>query len=144
MRPVEDRVIDEFAVELCRGAARRFRLSERCDHSFGVGHLHLARREDPVDDPDLLRVDAHLSLEAEAEAEAEGGAGGHFEPLLVSEIDPNRVEGRLDPGGAGRCDDPGAGKGQLCLGSGPRYVHVEGKIPSAERDMPDTRAGPKD
>src|SRR6516165_8823591 len=94
-RPIEDRVIDEFAVELYRGAARRFRLSERRDHSLGIGNLRLAGREDLVDDPDLLRVDAHLSLEAEAEAE--GGAGGHFEPLLVSEIDPNRVEGGLDP-----------------------------------------------
>jgi hypothetical protein len=119
-----------------RGAARGFRLSERRDHSFGVGDLRLARREDPVDDPDLLRVNAHLSLEAEAE----GGAGRDFEPLLVSEIDPNRVEGCLDAGGARRCGDPGAGKGQLCLSPAPRHVHVERKIASAERDMPDPRA----
>jgi hypothetical protein len=56
MRPVEDRVIDEFAVKLERGAARRFRLSERRNHSFGVGDLRLVRREHPVDDPDLLRA----------------------------------------------------------------------------------------
>jgi len=41
-------------------------------------------------------MDAHLALEAETEC----GSSGHFEAFLVVEIDPNRVEGRLDTGGA--------------------------------------------
>jgi len=96
LRPVKDRVVDEFAVELDRGAARGFRRSERRDHSFGRGDLRLIGREDPVDGSDLLRMDAHLALEAETEC----GSSGHFEAFLVVEIDPNRVEGRLDTGGA--------------------------------------------
>ena len=137
MRPVEDRIVDEFAVELDRSTARGFRIGERRDDPLGEGDLRLVRSEDPVHGCDLLRVNAHLSLEAEAQCRA----GRHLEPLLVREIDPDRVERRLDAGGARRGGDPRAGKAQLCLGAAPRHVHVEGKITGAECDASDARAG---
>ena len=85
-------------------------------------------------------MDAHLALEAEAQR----GAGRGFEPLLVRQIDPNRVERRLDAGGARRGDDPGAGIGQLRLVAAPRHVHVEREITGAEGDTPDAGAGRED
>ena len=41
---------------------------ERGDDALGEGDLRLARGEDAVDDRDLVRVDAHLALEAEPSA----------------------------------------------------------------------------
>jgi crotonobetainyl-CoA:carnitine CoA-transferase CaiB-like acyl-CoA transferase len=37
LRPVEDRIVDEFAVELDRSTARGFRLGERRDDPLGEG-----------------------------------------------------------------------------------------------------------
>jgi len=85
-------------------------------------------------------VNAHLSLKAEAQCRP----GGHFEALLVREIDPNRIERSLDAGSTRGGGDPRASKAQLGLGAAPRHVHVEGKITGAERDMPNARAGCKD
>ena len=100
----------------------------------------LARREDAVDDRDLVRVDAHLPLEAIGQR----GAGRRFEPFRVLQIDPDRVERRLDAGGARRGDDLGAGKGQLGLVAVPRHVDVEREIAGAERDALDAGAGGED
>jgi len=85
-------------------------------------------------------VNAHLSLEAKAER----GAGGHFEPLFVSQIDPNRVERRLDSGGARGGGDPCPGKGQLSFSAAPRHVYVEGKITGTKGGMPNACTGGQD
>jgi len=140
LRSIKDRVVDKLAVELDRCTTHGFRLGEHRNDPFGVGDLRLARREDPVHGRDLLRVNAHLALKAKAQR----GASGDFEPLFVREIDPNRVERRLDVGGARGGGDPRARKGQLRLCAAPRHAHVEGKITRTKRDMPDARAGCED
>jgi hypothetical protein len=80
-------------------------------------------------------TEAHLSLKAEALCRP----GGHFEALLVREIDPNRIERSLesadrrydgnapDPGRAGRCRHRRFGEPQPSL-SGPRCGACRGAV----------------
>jgi hypothetical protein len=82
---------------------------------------------------DLLRVNAHLSLKAEALCRP----GGHFEALLVREIDPNRIERSLesadhrydgnapDPGRAGRCRHRRFGEPQPSVVRAAAHVGVQ-------------------
>src|SRR6266513_5460087 len=106
-RAIDDRVIDELAVELDRGDSFRLCLRESRDGALGEGDFILARREDAVDHTDLVRVDAHLALEAVGQCRSRRG----FEALRVLQIDPYRIERRLDSGGARGGDDRGAGMG---------------------------------
>ena len=50
LRAVDDRVVDELAVELDRRTAFLFGLGERGDHALGEVDLGVARGEDAVDD----------------------------------------------------------------------------------------------
>src|SRR5690348_7554188 len=102
LRPVDDRVIDEFAVDLDRRAALSLRPRERVDNPLREGDLRRARGKDAVDDWDLVRVDAHLALEAEPQ----GAIGRGLEPLLIGQIDPYRVERWFDSSRARRRDNP--------------------------------------
>src|SRR4029077_15700113 len=138
--PINDRVSDEFAIELDRGDAFRFGLREGRDDPLGEGDLVLARREYAAAHSHLVRVDAHLALEAVAE----GGASRGFEALGILQIDPHRIERRFETGGARSGDDPGAGIGQFGLVALPLHVDVEREITGAEGNALDPRAGSKD
>ena len=54
------------------------------------------------------------------------------ETVAVGQIDPDRIQRRLDARRARRRDDRGAGVGQLRLAAAPHHVDVEGEV--AERD----------
>src|SRR6185437_13359474 len=92
LRAIDDRVIDEFAVELDRGDSLYFGCFEGGDDALGESDLLLAWREHVVHHRNLVRVDAHLALEAIGERRA----GRGFERLRVLQIDPDRVERRLE------------------------------------------------
>src|SRR5581483_10908301 len=95
----------------------------------GEGDLLVARGEDAVDDRDLVRVNAHLALKAETERGARRG----FKTLRVGQIDPDRIERRLDPGGAGSGDDLGAGWREFAFAAAPDHVDVEREVAGPER-----------
>ena len=109
-------IVDEFAVELDCRASLGFGLGERGGDAFGKRDFGIARREYAVHDRDLVGMDAHLALEAVSQC----GAGRSFQALRVGQIDPDRVERRVDPGRARRGDDNRAGVGKLGLARGSR------------------------
>src|SRR5690348_9572997 len=133
LRPVDDRVIDEFAIDLDRRTALALRPCERVDNPLREGDLRRARGKDAVDYGDLVRVDAHLALEAEPES----GTRRSLEPLLIRQIDPYRVERWFNTGCARRRDDSGAGVAQLRLFPGPCHVDIEREVSGTEGNAPD-------
>jgi hypothetical protein len=137
---IDDRVVDELAVELDRRAACLFGLGKGGDHPLGEIDLGIGRGEDAVDHADLVGVDAHLALKAERQRLA----GRRFKAFLVLEIDPHGVERRLDARGAAGDDDAGAGIGKLALGAVPDHVDVEREVAGAKGAMLDARTGAQD
>ena len=85
-------------------------------------------------------MDAHLRPEAIGQRRARR----RFKPFGVLQIDPDRVERRLETGGARSGDDLGAGEGQLGLVAFPLHVDVEREIAGAERDALDPSGGGED
>src|SRR5260221_14674140 len=75
------------------------------------------------------------------ETEARRGTGRGFEPVAIGQIDPDRIERRLD---ARRGDDSRPGMGKLRLAAAPRDIEIQREIVSTEGDASDTSAGGKD
>src|ERR1700760_3876588 len=71
--PVDNWVIDEFAVELDRCTAFGFGLGEGAGDALSKCDFRVTRRENPVYHRDLVGMDAHLPLKAEAERSAGRG-----------------------------------------------------------------------
>ena len=63
-RQIDDRIVDELAIDLNRGQATTLRLGECFQHTPGVSELPFGRPENVVHSRNLVGMDAQLSLEA--------------------------------------------------------------------------------
>src|SRR5215813_14443217 len=139
-RPIDDGIVDELAFELDGGGAGRFGRLEGAHDLARPLDLRGRGREDRVDLGHLIGVDAHLALKPEAL----DVAGRRAQALDIGEINPHRVERRLDAGST-RGEHALAAVGQeLSLAAAPLDIHVEGEIAGAEGDALDARRGGRD
>jgi hypothetical protein len=89
---------------------------------------------------DLIGMDAHLSLEAVSQCCASRG----FQAGRVGQINPDRIQRRVDVGRAGCSDNNCAGVGKLGLAPAPSHVHVKREVAGTEGNAPDACARRKD
>ena len=85
-------------------------------------------------------MDAHLSLEAVSQC----CAGRSFQALRVGQINPDRIQRRVDSGRARCGDNNRAGVGKLGLAPAPRHVHIEREVAGTEGNAPDACARRED
>src|SRR5437763_10713795 len=92
----DNRVVDQATIDRDRGRASGLGLLEGLDDSAGIIDLIGGWREDAVDDSDLVWINRRLALKTQPV----GRAGVLFEAVVVSHVEPDRVERRLESGGA--------------------------------------------
>ena len=85
-------------------------------------------------------MNAELALKSEV-ADKLGGAPERF---VLAEVDPYRIDRRLEPRGTRFHHDGGAGVVELALLEGPPHSHVEGVVAGSEREPPHPGAGAGD
>ncbi len=91
LRFIDDRIVDEIAVDLDRSRTGRFRLNKRVDDFLCESELFFRRCKRGICRRNLVWMNAEFSLEAKVSDQL----AGHTERFIFLDVDEHRVNRRL-------------------------------------------------